>query len=797
MNTSLFEQAHEVVNRAFIENEFNHPEGKWLDGNYQTVSPLRVDSHEGSFSIREDGVFFDRANGDTGDIIKLYAEKYGISAVEAARRIIAACGGSAIPDEVEASEPRVESKARIGLSWVAIPGDRTPPINGRPDYLTLYHVGGVPAFYVVRFNARSADEKKMIYPVYWTGATFANGLPDDLKKRRPLLSFDGRRTVVIVEGEKCVEEARKAYPLYSWTTWHGGSANVNKADLTPLKGCDVVIWPDLDEPGSAAADYLCRALDGVAALIRRVVPPMGKPKGWDVADAIEEKYDTQSLLEVATVIDTRGLTVDEATIVEPKTGPERAYTDLGNAERFIDQWGHVLRYNLDKNKWMVWHHGRWDDNDQTVITPMVKRTIRGIALNDTGKDALFWARSSESSGSIRAMITLAKSERGIPVTENDLDQQMYYMNCPNGIVDLRSGELLEAKPEYLCYKVTKANYKPTAPCPVFMRFLDETFQGDNGLINFIQRWLGYSLTADVSAQTFAMFYGIGANGKSTLVETIQRVAGDYVKTAPPETFIQKLNGGGIPNDIAALRGARMVLTTETEANARLAEAKVKSMTGGDRVSARYMRGEFFEFTPTWKITISTNHRPRISGGDYGIWRRVVLVPFNNVVRPEEQDPLLPNKLMDEAEGILSWCVKGAVSWYKSGGGRTGLQVPEVVYAETQEYREDEDIVGRFLSSGCVPMEAIQRGLSGGSYVRSATPASHVYFSFRYWCEKEGEYGSAKISQNLFSRMMRERGHNTDRTTVNGKTVRWYEGIIPLPEYMRTGEYGGPPADDIE
>lgn len=788
----LFEQAHQAVTRRFIESEFGHPGGEWLGDNYQTVSPIRGDKHPGSFSIRSDGVYYDRAFGDGGDIIDLYSKKYDITPAEAARRIIAMNGGSAVEDDEERyKEPAIETKAKIGLSWVAIPEGKKPPVKGSPDYLTLYHVNGIPAFYVVRYNSRSEGERKVIHPIYWTGATFASGLPDDIKKCRPLMLFDSRKTVVIVEGEKCVEEARKKYPQYAWTTWHGGSANVNKADLSPLAGCDVIIWPDLDEPGSAAADYLCRALDDSARLIRRVVPPMGKPKGWDVADAIEEGYDVLPLLEVATIIDNGGLVIDEATIVEPRVGPDRAFTDLGNAERFVDQWGHVLRYNVDKQKWLVWHGGRWDDNDQSVITPMIKRTIRGIALNESDEQAMFWARSSESAGSIRAMISLAKNERGIPVSENDLDQHLYYVNCPNGIIDMRSGRLLEQKPEYLCSKVTKTKYNPEAACPTFMRFLEETFMGDGGLINFMQRWLGYSLTADVSAQTFAMFYGIGANGKSTLVETIQRVAGDYVKTAPPETFVQKLNGGGIPNDIAALRGARMVLTTETEANARLAEAKVKSMTGGDRVSARYMRGEFFDFQPTWKITISTNHRPRISGGDYGIWRRVVLVPFSNVVTPDRQDPLLPNKLMEEAEGILAWCVKGAVAWYCSGGGRIGLQVPEIVYAETQEYREDEDIVGRFIASACLTAEEIQRGLSDRTLVRGATPVSHVFFSYRYWCEREGEHSSARISQNMFSRMMRERGFNPDRVSVDGKTSRWYEGVVPKPEYLRLSEYGSP------
>jgi putative DNA primase/helicase len=380
------------------------------------------------------------------------------------------------------------------------------------------------------------------------------------------------------------------------------------------------------------------------------------------------------------------------------------------------------------------------------------------------------------------MLQLAQKERGMPVKEDSLDQNAYYFNCPNGVLDLRTGVLMEPKQEWLITKTSTTRYNPDAQCPRFMKFLDETFEGNSGLINFMQRWLGYSLTADTSAQAFAVFYGVGANGKSTLVELIQKIAGDYVKTAPPDTFIQKQNGG-IPNDIAALRGSRMVLTTETEANARLAEAKVKSMTGGDRVSARYMRGEFFEFTPTWKITISTNHRPKISGGDYGIWRRVVLVPFNNVVTLDRQDPNLQNKLLEEAEGVLSWLVNGAMAWYSSGQGRMGLQVPEIVYDETQEYREDEDVIGRFLAQACYTPAEISAKMRSGELVKDGTNAIHVFYSFRNWCTKEGEEGYARTTQNMFGRYMRERGYIALRTS----NAKHYPGVVPKSEWYRTSD----------
>jgi putative DNA primase/helicase len=380
------------------------------------------------------------------------------------------------------------------------------------------------------------------------------------------------------------------------------------------------------------------------------------------------------------------------------------------------------------------------------------------------------------------MLSLAQKERGIPVHETDLDKDPFTLNCLNGMIDLRSGELLSPDPDKLCVKSTRCNFNPDAEAPMWTKFLEDTFQKDFGLLNFVQRWIGYSLTADTSAQTFAIFYGIGANGKSTLVETMRKVAGDYVRIAPPDTFIQK-QAGGIPNDIAALRGSRMVLTTETEANARLAESKVKQMTGGEEISARYMRGEYFEFTPTWKIIISTNHKPRISGGDYGIWRRVALVPFRNVVAPEDQDTRLMEKLYTEAEGILNWAVRGAAMWYEDGGGRVGLQVPKVIYDETQEYREDEDAIGRFLSEGCMKAHEIKRALEKEQIVRDWSTASQVLYSFRAWADKEGESHLAKITANAMGRALRERGFSPERSS-SGKR---YKGIVPYD--MKDNEGG--------
>jgi putative DNA primase/helicase len=347
------------------------------------------------------------------------------------------------------------------------------------------------------------------------------------------------------------------------------------------------------------------------------------------------------------------------------------------------------------------------------------------------------------------------------------------LNCPNGIVDVRTGELIEHSKESLCSKMTRVDYHPEAMCPRFQVFLDEIMCGDTETVQFLQRWFGYSLTTDVSAQAFTVFFGTGANGKSTLVELIGKILDGYCKPAPPDTFISNPNGGSkIPNDIAALRGMRLVLSTETEANARLAESKIKSMTGGDMISARFMRGEFFEIKPTWKIIMSTNHRPRISGADNGIWRRIITVPFNFVATPDKMNCNLPKELWEEREGVLAWMVRGAMDWYKDGGGRPGLHVSKSIDEETQDYREDEDVVGRFLSQGCLgEAEADELGIELSKCRISAT---ELHACFVRWANINGEVNASKISPTAFGRALMERGMRKTRTKSNN----FYFGISP-------------------
>lgn len=746
MEESIFERARAAITRSFIEREFGAPGAHWNGDRYLTLNPTRDDKTIKSFSVKSDGTWYEFADGSHGDVFDLIAARDGTDATQEALKVLGMSGARPAPaGRKRKAAPKAPEPIRP--DWKPIPAGISPEFSVPPDDLTLYYdMEGRPMFYVVRYDTPDGKE---IFPIYFTGSGFEKGLPPNLDYRPLAQILKNGKTVVVVEGEKKRREAQERFPGYNFTCWHGGARVAGKVALEPLRGCDVILWPDNDQVGTDAMNNIALRLCGVAERIRIVNIPYGVSKGWDIANAMQEGRDIEFFLQTAREF--KPSPEELATELWQELKP-RPFTDLGNAERFVDRWHDDMRYNVDKMKWVFWDKRVWNDEDQSLISNKIKKTIRGIADLDR-KGSRVWAHKCESASRIASMLSLASREPGIPVHEYGFDPDPFAFNCPNGIVNLKTGELSPHSKEALCSKIGSVEYK-NEPHPVFDKFLEDITVGRKDYIEFLQRWFGYSLTADVSAQSFAIFYGNGANGKSTLVELMTRIAGAYAKTAAPDTFIQKIAGSGIPNDIAALRGARLVLASETEANARLAESKIKAMTGGDTVVARFMRAEFFEFQPTWKIVISTNHRPKVSGADYGIWRRIILVPFNFIASGPKLDPQMPAKLWAERVGIFSWMVEGAVKWYQSGMGRVGLGISDELIHETQDYREDEDIIGRFISDACYteathPLKLAARNIQ--------VQASELFRYFINWAADGGESYAAKMTQTAFGRAMRERG----------------------------------------
>ena len=275
----------------------------------------------------------------------------------------------------------------------------------------------------------------------------------------------------------------------------------------------------------------------------------------------------------------------------------------------------------------------------------------------------------------------------------------WLLNVRNGTIDVGTGEFREHRQENMITKIANVDYDPQADCPVWKQFVREIMGCKGDLIHFLQTAAGWALSRDTSEQTMFILYGTGANGKSTFLNTIMHLLGDYAIATFTETFMRK-NGDQNTNDVARLRGTRFVTTTEAEQGRRLSEPIIKQITGNDRMTARFLYGEYFNFVPTCKIFLATNHKPVIKGTDHGIWRRIKLIPFTTRILDEKQDKRLDEKLKAEASGILNWLLEGTYRWRKER-----LRVPAAILHATDEYRGEMDVIGNFLKEWNVPQFA--------------------------------------------------------------------------------------------
>ncbi|MEL6345616.1 MAG: phage/plasmid primase, P4 family [Myxococcota bacterium] len=443
-------------------------------------------------------------------------------------------------------------------------------------------------------------------------------------------------------------------------------------------------------------------------------------------------------------------------------------TDLGNARRMLDQRGEDLRFCVGDGKWYVWDRHRWRRDDLGEINQIAKcvaASIQGDAdrfLEEHGprlfgddekvhQAMLSHAKRAENTAPLRDFLTRAATEPGVGVRMTDFDPDPWVLGVENGVVDLRTGQLRPARRSEMVSKQVLAPYNPRARAPTWERFLDQVMDGDREMVRFLQRALGYTITGRATEQVLFILYGEGSNGKGTMIETVRELLGDYARSTPA-TMLMEQRFEGIPNDVARLVGARMVTASETDKNKRLAEGKVKQLTGGDTLAARFMHKEYFEFKPQFSLWLLTNNKPVIRGTDYAIWRRLRLVPFNIIFKDEDKDPDLPDKLRAERPGILRWLVEGCLEWQ-----RQGLNEPEQVKAATREYQTESDQVGRFLDDRC-ELDPVAR-----------CPSAVVYAEYKRWCEKNGEYSGTKRS---LSNRLGELGFKPFRT----KTLRGFQGL---------------------
>lgn len=432
---------------------------------------------------------------------------------------------------------------------------------------------------------------------------------------------------------------------------------------------------------------------------------------------------------------------DAAADVEEKPKKKFRLTELGNAERIAYEYGHAIKYVSDMG-WLIWDGKRWKIDNKKEIYRIAAKVMRELYKSDDEAEVK-WAKMCERLNVVRNSLTFLMSL--VPAEREDFDRHKYLFNVENGILNLKTGKLQPHDRELGLTKMTNIEFDENAKCPEWLNFLEQIFQGDKELIEYMQRLIGYSLTGEITEQIMVFLIGGGSNGKSTFINTIKDLMGEYGKQAKSDTFIKKKETGA-NNDIARLVGSRFVSAIESEDGEQLSEAFVKQITGGEPVLARFLRQEYFEFIPEFKVFFTTNHKPVIKGVDEGIWRRVKLVPFNLQLPKEKRDLKLPEKLSLEMPGILNWALEGCLKWQQSG-----LVEPKIVKQATGDYKEDMDILGPFLFERC---------FVGKTQMITAKELYEVYSN---WCFQNGEFA---LKNRAFYRALETKGFKKERGSGN-------------------------------
>jgi putative DNA primase/helicase len=397
------------------------------------------------------------------------------------------------------------------------------------------------------------------------------------------------------------------------------------------------------------------------------------------------------------------------------------FSDDALALEFTKEYGADLRYVDKWGRWLSWDGACWR-HDETLSVYDKARAICREAADHCGKKQT--AQRIRAAQTVAAVERLARADRQHAATIQQWDADPWLLNTPSGVVDLRTGKLRPAARTDYATKITAV--APGGNCALWRKFLAEVTNGDKELQAFLQRMCGYSLTGSTRDRALFFLYGTGANGKSVFVSTISGLMNDYAKAAPIETFIASTTESH-PTDLAGLQSARLVTATETEDGRRWAENKIKALTGGDRISARFMRCDFFEFFPQFKIAIQGNHRPGLRSVDEAIRSRMNLIPFAVTIPFAKRDSRLLEKLRAEWPGILAWAIEGCLAWQ-----RFGLAPPKAVSAATETYLAAEDALGRWLEERTVKSANAKAG------------SSELFQAWRRWAEGAGEYvGSQK------------------------------------------------------
>lgn len=427
--------------------------------------------------------------------------------------------------------------------------------------------------------------------------------------------------------------------------------------------------------------------------------------------------------------------------------PIRSYDDTGNADRFIDRYGNLYKYSYVEKKFYIYDGTKWTLDDRGSIRKLIdemiedmknEKIIHGEGISEEEAKEFFQKFYKKTRGTQSKKNITNELMHRRPVTPDDFDKDNMLLNVANGYIDLTSRELYKHDINKMFSQIANTDYSEKMQPAVWLDFLNDIFNGDKEVIRYIQKALGYSLTGSTREQVMFILHGKGRNGKSIFVETIAEILGDYSNNMQAKSLMVKKNDN-VNTDIARLSKARFVTSSEPNEGFRFDEGLIKQITGGDKVTARFLYAEEFEYTPKFKIWVSTNHKPIIRGTDDGIWRRLVLIPFEVQIPEEKVDKDLKYKLLREAPAILNWMTEGAYMWM-----REGLEMPEKLRSAVDSYRTEMDELQEFVNDKCTIID------------QGREKNKDLYNAYVDWCNETGNY---KLTYKKFTEKMKEKYKN--------------------------------------
>jgi len=626
--------------------------------------------------------------------------------------------------------------------------------------------GGDGRQLVATYSYRDANGREAYQVVRYAPKDFRQRRPDgaggftwSMKdvKRLPYKLPDvlaSKGDLYVVEGEKDVETAWK---LGLPATCNSGGAGKWQEEFAYMLGIDhregrTVVVADDDPPDR---DGKRAGIEHARNVARSVVKAGGRvaviqlPK-HDLTDYVESGGTAEDVKRIAAEAadwtpPAAPPRIQREVHIPPDDGAPRL-SETGNAIRFARKYGSIARYCSSWDKWILWNGSRWkmaEGGEEIELAKTIVVDLYAEASEEPDRDqrehVVAWAKSTDRLRTLANTVTLAHAIPGIPVTPAVLDADPFLLNVRNGTINLKTGQIQLHEKTDMLTKCAEVYYDPVATAPRWLQFLDEIMGRNQGLVDYLQRVVGYAMTASTREQVLFFLYGGGANGKSTFLRVLSDLFGrDYACNAPSELLLARNNGTPPhPAEKAYLFGKRLVCASEAGEGHRLAEALIKQLTGEDMITARRMYENFWEFTPTHKIFFAANHKPIVHGTDIAIWRRIRLIPFNMTFVGTDQDRSLVDKLKTELPGIMAWAVQGCQIWM-----RDGLKDPKEVLMATEGYRFEMDMISDFIETRCD---------MGDGYWATA---NEMYSNYCSWCDQNGE---EPIKQRTFGLKLRDKG----------------------------------------